>query len=198
MKKIKINSVLIVLMFSNFISCQNSKNENENINKIEKIQIKSVDFSIMTIISIECDKFEESFDNYRTVLITDTAIINELFVHIDTLQPIDSTYSTNVNTRAKIDLFSKNDTNTICVGNLTLEMNNDIYRTPRRLIGFIEELALPANRALPNSILRIDASGLNPALIRRVSGNLPGYGAGGGTESLFNQHIPANLIKVIK
>src|SRR5690606_29868315 len=31
------------------------------------------------------------------------------------------------------------------------------------------ELALPANRALPNSILRIDASGLNPALIRRVS-----------------------------
>jgi RHS repeat-associated protein len=60
------------------------------------------------------------------------------------------------------------------------------------------ELALPANRALPNSILRIDASGLNPALIRRVSGNLLGYGAGGGTEFLFNQHIPANLIKVIK
>jgi RHS repeat-associated protein len=60
------------------------------------------------------------------------------------------------------------------------------------------ELALPANRALPNSILRIDASGLSPSLIRRVSGNLPGYGAGGGTEFLFNQHIPANLIKVIK
>ena len=60
------------------------------------------------------------------------------------------------------------------------------------------ELALPANRALPNSILRIDASGLNPALIRRVSGNLPGYGAGGGTEFLFNQQIPANLIKVKK
>jgi hypothetical protein len=60
------------------------------------------------------------------------------------------------------------------------------------------ELALPANRALPNSILRIDASGLSPSLIRRVSGNLPGYGAGGGTEFLFNQHIPANLIKVIE
>lgn len=56
------------------------------------------------------------------------------------------------------------------------------------------ELALPANRALPNSILRINASGLNPYLIRRVSGNLPG----GGTEFLFKQHIPANLIKVIK
>lgn len=135
----KINSILIVLMFSNFICCQSSKNGNENINKIEKIQIKSVDFSIMTIISIECDKFEESFDDYRTVLITDTAIINKLLVHIDALQPIDSTYSKNVNTRAKIDLFFKNDTNTICVGNLTLQMNNDIYKTPRRLTDFIEE-----------------------------------------------------------
>lgn len=144
----KINSVLFVLMFSNFICCQNPKSENENIYKIEKIQIKSVDFSIMTIISIECDKFEESFDDYRTVLITDTVIINELLVHIDSLQPIDSTYSENVNTRAKIDLFLKNDINTICVGNLTLEMNNDIYKTPRRLIGFIEEqcrLRLPCS-----------------------------------------------------
>ncbi len=60
------------------------------------------------------------------------------------------------------------------------------------------ELALPANRALPNSIIRIDASKMNPTLIRRVSGNLPGYGPGGGTEFLFNQHIPASLIKIIK
>jgi RHS repeat-associated protein len=60
------------------------------------------------------------------------------------------------------------------------------------------ELALPASRALPTSILRIDVSGLSPSLIRRVSGNLPGYGAGGGTEFLFNQNIPANLIKIIK
>ena len=60
------------------------------------------------------------------------------------------------------------------------------------------ELALPANRALPTSILRIDASGLSPSMIRRVQGNLPGMGAGGGTEFLFNQNIPANLIKIVK
>jgi len=60
------------------------------------------------------------------------------------------------------------------------------------------ELALPANRALPNSILRINVLGLNPALIRRVTGNLTGYGAGGGKEFLFNQTIPANLIKIGK
>ncbi|MEI6584020.1 MAG: RHS repeat-associated core domain-containing protein [Chitinophagia bacterium] len=60
------------------------------------------------------------------------------------------------------------------------------------------ELALPANKALPNAILRIDVSGLKPALIRKVTGNLPGLGAGGGREFLFNQNIPSNLIKRIK
>jgi hypothetical protein len=60
------------------------------------------------------------------------------------------------------------------------------------------ELALPANRALPISILRIRASGLKPSIIRRVQGNLSGMGAGGGTEFLFNEHIPASLIKIIK
>ena len=60
------------------------------------------------------------------------------------------------------------------------------------------ELALPANRALPNSILQINTRGLNPSIIRRVQGNLPGYGAGGGTEFLFKQHIPASAIKILR
>ena len=60
------------------------------------------------------------------------------------------------------------------------------------------ELALPANRALPNSLLRINTSGLSPAAIRRVQGNLPGLGAGGGTEFLFNQTIPSSAIKIIR
>lgn len=60
------------------------------------------------------------------------------------------------------------------------------------------ELALPANRSLPTSILRIDASGLEPLLVRRITGNLPGMGAGGGTEFLFNQNIHANLIQLLR
>jgi RHS repeat-associated protein len=60
------------------------------------------------------------------------------------------------------------------------------------------ELALPANRALPTSLIKINVTGLNPALVRRVTGNMPGMGAGGGTEFLFNQTIPSNLIQVIK
>jgi RHS repeat-associated protein len=60
------------------------------------------------------------------------------------------------------------------------------------------ELALPANRKMPNAILQIDVSGLRPVMVRRVTGNMPGYGAGGGTEFLYNQKIPADLIKILK
>jgi RHS repeat-associated protein len=60
------------------------------------------------------------------------------------------------------------------------------------------ELALSANRALPTSILKINVTGLNPTLIRNVTGNLPGYGAGGGIEFLFDKTIPKNLIQIIK
>jgi len=45
---------------------------------------------------------------------------------------------------------------------------------------------------------RINATDLDAAIIRRVTGNLPGYGAGGGTEYIFNQSIPKSLLKVIK
>lgn len=59
------------------------------------------------------------------------------------------------------------------------------------------ELALPANRAFPNAVLQIDVRGMSPVMIRQVTGNMPGYGAGGGTEFLFNQLIPASRIKII-
>ncbi len=136
----KINSLFVVIVFSTFISCQATKNKTESMNKIEKVQIKSVDFSIMTFLSVECDNFEEYFKEYRQISITDTMVINELLNQMVELEPIDSTYSKSVDTRAKIELFSKNDTNTICVGNLTLCMNNYIYKTPKKLIDFIEKI----------------------------------------------------------
>lgn len=65
------------------------------------------------------------------------------------------------------------------------------------------ELAL-VNRPPPGSLLRIDARALETAGIspfvgpRRVQGNLPGLGAGGGTEFLFNQNIPSQFIQRVK
>ena len=66
------------------------------------------------------------------------------------------------------------------------------------------ELALPANRPLPDSLLRIDVGALEKAGIspflgpRRVQGNLNGLGAGGGTELLFNQNIPKQFIQKVR
>lgn len=60
------------------------------------------------------------------------------------------------------------------------------------------ELALPANRALPEAVLKIDASSLKAEMVRRVTGNMPGLGPGGGIEYLFTEKIPANLIEIIK
>lgn len=136
----KINSLFLVTIISSFIYCQNTRSDAENMNKIIKIQIKSVDFSVMTFLSVECDRFEEYFKKHKVYSITDTVMINEFMSHIDKLEPIDSTYSRSVDTRAKIELFSDSDTSIICVGNLSLYMNDNIYKTPQGLIDFIERI----------------------------------------------------------
>jgi len=136
----KIISILVFSIIFVFSSCQNCKNRVDDINKIDKIQIKSVDFSIMTIISVECDKFEEYFENYQTVSIVSPNIIRELLTFINELEPIDSTYSKEIDPRAKITLYSKKDTISICMGNLTMRMNNNIYKTPNKLIDLIEQI----------------------------------------------------------
>ena len=61
----------------------------------------------MTFLSVECDNFEEYFKEYRQISITDTMVIDELLNQMVELEPIDSTYSKSVDTRAKFELFSK-------------------------------------------------------------------------------------------
>lgn len=76
-----------------------------------------------------------------------------------------------------------------------------VYRTDKGDLSALQaqiELALPASRSLPTSIIKVDAAGLKPLIIRRVVGNLTGYGAGGGTQYLFNHNISASLITKIK
>lgn len=134
----KMNSLSIVFMVLTFICCQNSNEKIKTLKNIEKIQIKSISFFITTIVSVECDRFEDYFKEPFTNSITDTVEINKLLKIIDKMEPIDSTYSNTVDVRAKINLFSKQDTNTICVGYLTVSMNNEIYKTPSELVDFIE------------------------------------------------------------
>jgi hypothetical protein len=132
----KIANIFNILMILSFTHCQNTQNTQRN--NINQIKIKSVDFTILSIISVECDNFERYFQECNTFLTTDTVVINEFLNQLTNMDPIDSSYSTSIDTRAKINLFSDADTNIICVGNLTLYMNGNIYKTPQKLIEKIE------------------------------------------------------------
>lgn len=136
----KINSLLIIMVVPLFVFCQGAKPETESVKNIEEIQVQSVGFSIFTLISIDCDKFEDSFSKITAKSITDTTVIKELLSHIDKFEPIDSTYSKRINTRAKIHMISEKDTTTICVGYLSLQMKDSLYRTPQFIIDFLEEI----------------------------------------------------------
>lgn len=128
------------MIFLVIISCHIPKNDTKKQNNIiEKIQIKATDLGILTIIDINCDKFENAFDDHINYYITDTAEINEFMNQITELQPLDSG-NWSVDTRAKIILYSANDTNTICVGLNFLNYNNKFYDTSQWLIDYIENL----------------------------------------------------------
>ena len=76
-----------------------------------------------------------------------------------------------------------------------------LYLTSKKNLSPLQaqiELALPANRVLSSSLLKVYTKNLSPEIVRRVQGNLHGLGAGGGKEFLFNLDIPASSIKSIK
>jgi len=137
MKKIRLLIIFGILL----ISCNNIKKQNKEECQIEKANIKVVDFSIKTIISVDYIKYEEYFNkNYKYFSIIDKGKLINLSKIIETIEPIDSTYCSNVDTRAIINLISNKDTTLICVGNLSLSMNEKIFKTPKALIFFLEGL----------------------------------------------------------
>ena len=128
--------LISVLILLSIMSCQTSKTEiHKKENKIEKIQIEAIDMEILTVISIDCDKFIGDVDHS----ITDTAEINVFLSQLENLEPLDSG-NWSVDTRAKIILYSANDTNTICVGLNILEYNDKFYDTPEWLVEYINNL----------------------------------------------------------
>jgi hypothetical protein len=133
----RINGLLIAITFLMATSCQFTKNGKETVteNKIEKIQIEAMDMEILTMISIDCDKYIGDID----YSITDTAEINVILSNLKELIPLDSG-NWCVDTRAKILLYSQNGTNTICVGFNFLNYNDKFYHTPEWLIEYINNL----------------------------------------------------------
>lgn len=129
-------SSILVLILLSIISCQTSETKkHEKENKIEKIQIKAMDMETLTFISIDCDKFIGEID----YSITDTAEINVILSQLKNMEPLDSG-NWNIDTRAKLVLYSANDTNTICASLFILKYNDKFYHTPEWLIDYIENL----------------------------------------------------------
>jgi hypothetical protein len=135
----KINSLLLILAISMLAFCKNASN-NKDMNVVEKVVIKSIDFSLMTIISVKCDEYEQYFKKHKVIIIEDSLGIQNILQQLSNLEPIDSTYSKLVDTRSKIELITSSDTNTICVGNLSLHKDGNLYKTPQRLIDYIDKL----------------------------------------------------------
>ena len=138
----KINSLSLILIISIFAFCQNVQNDNKKVNRVKEVKIKLIDFSLMTFISVDCDKYEEYFKNYKVISITDSIEIQQFLQQMIKLEPIDSTYSKSVDTRAKIELITDLDTNIICVGSLSLYKDKNVYKTPQGVIDCIEKLEL--------------------------------------------------------
>jgi len=128
----RINSLLF-LVFIMLVNCQTL-----NKDQITCIKVKSVDFELMTTISIKCSEFENYFNNYKETILIDSLRIKSLLTQLNNLEEIDSTYSKIIDTRAKVELISSHDTLLICIGNLSLEKNGILYKTPDALIKLIE------------------------------------------------------------
>lgn len=122
------------MLVSLFANCQNKT----SLNKVICVEIRSVNFSLMTAISVKCDNFEKYFTNYKETILTDSVQIAMLLSQFTVLERTDSMYSTLIDTRAKIKLITSQDTTLICAGNLSLLKNNVHYKTPVTLIELIE------------------------------------------------------------
>jgi len=97
--------------------------------------------------------------------------------------------------------------NSVVSQGLQVGRDGFVYTTPNSSLTPFQaqiELALPANRPVPNALLQINVEGLNRVGIfpvigpHPVQGNLPGLGAGGGTEVLFDQAIPPQFIQRVR
>ena len=121
-----------------FTFCQNM-NDKEKI--IKAINIKKVDFEIMTFKSVECNSYEKYFDDYLEFNIISIAKIDSLSNLFQVLDHIDSTYSSTIDVRAKLTYtYSDNKSEIICVGDLTTDIGGVIYITSDELRNFLSNL----------------------------------------------------------
>ncbi|BEG99980.1 hypothetical protein BSYN_22450 [Bacteroides sedimenti] len=109
-----------------------------NCNKINAIVIKRVPFEIMTAVDVPCDDFEKAFsDKLEIIILRDSLAINKCIYLLSNLELRDSTIYPNIDTRAKIEIYSPKDTLTICLNQFLTIKEGVKYKTSKDLINFV-------------------------------------------------------------
>jgi len=120
------------------LCCMN--NNNISTNNIKYIEIRKVDFEILTFFHIDCDFFDKTFgkDKY-TISVSDKYEIERIVKLINALEMDKS--NRNPDVRAKLLIhYTSNNTDTICMDSGTLMYNNNYYTVNKELINYINEL----------------------------------------------------------
>jgi len=131
------------------LSCTNKQNiskfgaRNITENIVTKIEVKKVDFDILTIARVGCNDFESWFKDIKTNVIENQDSISILMHIIDNLQVDTTTYNLDKvpDVRAKLLIYhTNNKTDTLCMGRDCIMLNNKLYFFDDKFIKFIEKL----------------------------------------------------------
>ncbi len=132
----KVKFILILLIIS-----LGSFGQIINCNKTNRIVIKRVPFEIMTAVDIPCDDFEKAFSEKLEIKnLKDSLVINECVYLLSNLELSDSTIYPNIDTRAKIEIYSPKDTLIICLDQFLTIKEGVKYKTSKALRDFVENM----------------------------------------------------------
>jgi hypothetical protein len=109
-------------------SCSYAQSKKDNLTE-ENLKIKYVSLSIMTPIRVECSNFESYFDqSIKVEEITAKPFFYKFFETLNSLEEIDENYSSEPDTRIKIEAALEDTSKIICVGNLVVSYDGKSYK----------------------------------------------------------------------
>lgn len=134
-----LKTLIALLMLS---TCSQTPNKNHD-NSADKIVVKKVDFSIFTFVSVNCDDFENQFQDEYSVstLSNDKDMDNFLEIFKDST-PLDSSFNNYlVDTRVKVEIhYNNGNIKNICMGNPAYMMDGIVYENSDKIRKYIENI----------------------------------------------------------
>jgi hypothetical protein len=130
-----------------FLSCggkQGNKKIMTEKNIVTQIEIKRVDFGILTIAHVDCSEYEYRFNSeIENYMIENQNIINQWMNIINTLQKdtVKYDFDNEPDVRAKLLIYHKNKSiDTLCMDNGRIMLNGELCIFDKKLMEKIENL----------------------------------------------------------